>query len=287
MQSLKGVVTMAGLILEGGTFRPIFSCGVMDALLEEDIMFPYCIGVSAGISDAVSYVSKQHGRNLEIAKRFRSDKRYIGAQNLKNNGSIFGMDFIFDAIPNKYIPFDYDTFYSYPGTFLIGVTNARTAKAHYVDGKTMDHTFRALRATCALPMVIPPVRMKGGRFVDGGVADPIPVRKSIEDGNEKNLIVLTRPKGYRKNLERRSFLAAKALRYKYPALSQLLLKRHIAYNETVAFCEKLEREGKALILRPEYPLHSLEKDVNVLESSYEHGRTLAKKNMDIIRSLLS
>ena len=101
---------MAGLILEGGTFRPIFSCGVMDALLDEDILFPYCIGVSAGISDAISYVSRQRGRNLEIAMKYRSDRRYVGAGNLRSDGSMFGMNFIFDEIPNKLVPFDYETF---------------------------------------------------------------------------------------------------------------------------------------------------------------------------------
>lgn len=278
---------MPGLILEGGTFRPVFSCGVMDALLEEDIMFPYCIGVSAGISDAISYVSRQHGRNLAITKRFRNDKRYISARNLRTDGSIFGMDFIFDDIPNKFIPFDYDTFYAYPGTFLVGVTNARTGEAQYIDGKTMDHTFRALRATCAMPLVIPAVRMKGGYYYDGGVADPIPVRKSIADGNEKNLIILTRPEGYRKKAERRSIVAAKALRRKYPKLADTLLRRHILYNETVAFCEQLEREGKAVILRPDHPVESLEKDVAVLEATYRHGHALAKKRMDEIRRLFA
>ena len=226
---------MAGLSLEGGTFRPIFSCGVMDALLDEDILFPYCIGVSAGISDAISYVSRQRGRNLEIAMKYRSDRRYVGAGNLRSDGSMFGMNFIFDEIPNKLVPFDYETFYAYPGSFLIGVTNARTGQAEYIDGKTMDSTFRALRATCAIPLAIPPVRMKGGRFFDGGVADPIPIRKSIADGNEWNLIVLTRPQGYQKKLDKRNILAARALRRSYPAVADLLLKRHEAYNETVAF----------------------------------------------------
>ena len=276
---------MAGLILEGGTFRPIFSCGVMDALLDEDILFPYCIGVSAGISDAISYVSRQRGRNLEIAMKYRSDRRYVGAGNLRSDGSMFGMNFIFDEIPNKLVPFDYETFYAYPGSFLIGVTNARTGQAEYIDGKTMDSTFRALRATCAIPLAIPPVRMKGGRFFDGGVADPIPIRKSIADGNEWNLIVLTRPQGYQKKLDKRNILAARALCRSYPAVADLLLKRHEAYNETVAFCEQLEAEGKAMILRPEYPLESLEKSIKTLRSSYEHGYRMAKERMDDIRRI--
>ena len=127
--------------------------------------------------------------------------------------------------------------------------------------------------------------MKGGRFFDGGVADPIPIRKSIADGNEWNLIVLTRPQGYQKKLDKRNILAARALRRSYPAVADLLLKRHEAYNETVAFCEQLEAEGKAMILRPEYPLESLEKSIKTLRSSYEHGYRMAKERMDDIRRI--
>jgi predicted patatin/cPLA2 family phospholipase len=101
---------MPGLVLEGGTFRPIFSAGVMDALLDEDIMFPYCIGVSAGITDGFSYASRQKERNLKILQRYRNDKRYLGAGNLLKDKSIFGVEFVFEEIPNNLLPFDWESF---------------------------------------------------------------------------------------------------------------------------------------------------------------------------------
>ena len=113
---------MPSLILEGGTFRPIFSAGVMDALLDNNIIFPYCIGVSAGITNGVSYISQQRGRNLEILTKYRNDKRYLGYGNFLKCKSLFGLDFVFDEIPNKLIPFDMDTYKKYTGKFLIGVT---------------------------------------------------------------------------------------------------------------------------------------------------------------------
>ena len=132
---------MTGLVLEGGTFRPIFSCGVMDALLSEKIMLPYCIGVSAGIADGVSYISRQPQRNLEIVQKYRNDKRYMSRQNFKKCRSLFGLDFIFGEIPNKLIPFDMDTFRKFEGTCLVGVTNATTGQAEYKNAMDMDKAY--------------------------------------------------------------------------------------------------------------------------------------------------
>ena len=133
---------MPGLVLEGGTFRPVFSCGVMDALLDNDIMFDYVIGVSAGITYAASYLSRQRERNINILRQYRGDKRYFGARNLLHDHSIFGTDFVFDTIPNQLVPFDWDEFHKYQGKYLVGVTNAKTGKAEYLDGMRMDRRAR-------------------------------------------------------------------------------------------------------------------------------------------------
>ena len=129
---------MPSLILEGGTLRPIFSAGVMDALLDNNITFPYCIGVSAGITNGVSYISKQKGRNLEVVTKYRNDNRYLSYRNFLRCKSIFGLDFVFDEIPNNLIPFDMDTYRKYPGKVLVGVTNAHTGKTEYLNGKDLD-----------------------------------------------------------------------------------------------------------------------------------------------------
>lgn len=278
---------MPSLILEGGTFRPIFTAGVLDALLDNNITFPYCIGVSAGITNGVSYISKQKGRNLEVLTKYRNDKKYFGYRNFLRCKSIFGLDFVFDEIPNKLIPFDMDTYRQYDGTVLIGVTNAKTGKTEYLDGKDLDDKATMLRATCALPIFFPVIKINSNEYYDGGICDPIPIRKSISDGNKKHLIILTQPKGYKKELSQKNVFVSKLLSKKYPNLKDSFLTRHENYNETVKFCEELERQGKAIILRPEYPLESFEKDVNKLKSSYNHGYESTIKHLNEIKSLFN
>lgn len=276
---------MPSLILEGGTLRPIFSAGVMDALLDNNITFPYCIGVSAGITNGVSYISKQKGRNLEVVTKYRNDNRYLSYRNFLRCKSIFGLDFVFDEIPNNLIPFDMDTYRKYPGKVLVGVTNAHTGKSEYLNGKDLDDKATMLRATCAIPLLFPVIKINGKEYYDGGLCDPIPIKKAIADGNTKHLIVLTQPKGYKKELSKKNILVAKLLNKKYPNLKTPLLNRHNHYNETVKFCEQLENEGKVLILRPEYNLDSFEKDINKLKSSYDHGYNLTINHLSEIKKL--
>ena len=143
-----------------------------------------------------------------------------------------------------------------------------------------------LRATCALPMVFPAIMIKGVPYYDGGLSDPIPIKKAIADGCDKHIIVLTRPKGYVKGLSRSGKIAARVYRHKYPAVSKALLTRHVGYNKSLAYCEKLEREGKAIILRPKHPIESFEKDVEVLKQNYQMGYDLAVELLDKIQKIL-
>ena len=277
---------MSSLVLEGGTFRPIFSSGVMDALLEYDILFPYIIGVSAGITHGVSYISKQKRRNLDIAEKYRNDKRYLGIRNLLKCRSIFGLDFVFDEIPNRLHPFDMNTYTAYHGRILIGVTNAKTGQAEYMDGKKLDDRCLMLRATCAIPMFFPAILIDGTPYFDGGICNPIPIRKAIQDGNQKHLIILTQIKGYEKTLNKQNIYAAKWLKRKYPAMVEPLLTRHILYNETIAFCEQLEKNGQALIIRPSQPIHSFEKDIIKLKAAYDDGFQQTLERIDEIREII-
>ncbi len=277
---------MNGLVLEGGTFRPVFSCGVMDALLSEDIMLPYCIGVSAGISDGVSYISRQKGRNLEILQKYRNDKRYMGRSNYRKHRSLFGLDFVFGEIPNNLIPFDMDTFKKYEGTCLVGVTNASTGEAQYMDAMDMDERYSMLRATCAMPLFFPAIELNGEKYYDGGIADPIPLEKAFADGCEKLLVVLTQPKGFVKRLGKYDKLGARILARKYPAVRETILSRPDRYNKIVRLCEQWEREGKVMILRPNYLLNSFESNVQKLETAYWHGYRMTKEKMKRIRRFL-
>lgn len=277
---------MNGLVLEGGTFRPVFSCGVMDALLSEDIMMPYCIGVSAGISDGVSYISRQKGRNLEILQKYRNDKRYMGRSNYRKHRSIFGLDFVFGEIPNSLVPFDMDTFKKYEGTCLVGVTNAATGEAQYMDAMDMDEQYSMLRATCAMPLFFPAIELNGEKYYDGGISDPIPMEKAFSDGCDKLLVVLTQPKGFVKRLGKYDKLGARVLARKYPAVREAILSRPDRYNKIVRLCEQWEREGKVMILRPNYLLNSFESNVQKLETAYWHGYRMTKEKIKRIRRFL-
>ncbi len=277
---------MNGLVLEGGTFRPLFSCGVMDALLSEDIMMPYCIGVSAGISDGVSYISRQKGRNLEIVQKYRNDKRYIGRSNYRKHRSLFGLDFVFGEIPNSLVPFDMDTFKQYEGTCLVGVTNAATGEAQYMDAMDMDEQYSMLRATCAMPLFFPVIELNGEKYYDGGISDPIPMEKAFSDGCDKLLVVLTQPKGFVKRLGKYDKLGARVLARKYPAVREAILSRPDRYNKIVRLCEQWEREGKVMILRPNYLLNSFESNVQKLETAYWHGYRMTKEKIKRIRRFL-
>lgn len=278
---------MPGLVLEGGTFRPVFSCGVMDALLEQNIMFDYIVGVSAGITYAFSYISKQEKRNLTVLCNYRNDKRYLGMRNLISSRSVFGIDFVFDTIPNTLIPFDWDTYRTYEGKILVGATNARTGNIEYFDGMQLDSKNTMLRATCAIPFYFPAIPVNGTPYYDGGIADPIPIRKSLADGNRNNLIVLTRPKGYRKATSRTTRQAAHIMRRRYPQMEDTMLRRAKQYNESMLFCEGLAARDPVhtVLLRPAAPLSSFEKDVKKLEWGYEMGYTMACAHMDEIRRL--
>ncbi len=278
---------MAGLVLEGGSFRGIFSAGVMDALLDYDITFDYIIGVSAGISNGMSYISKQKGRNMEIMRQYRNDKRYMSKANLLKHKSLYGLDFMFDEIPNKLIPFDWDTYRVFRGTIKVGVTDVDTGTIVYKDGKELDEKCTMLRATCAIPVVFPVVTIDGRHYYDGGISDSIPIKQSILDGNEKNLVVLTQPKGFVKEQSKVALASANLFHKQYPELSETILNRPKMYNDTLEYIEKLKHEQpqNIVILQPEYKLSSSESDVSVLEKTYLHGYMLAVQNIDAIKKL--
>lgn len=278
---------MPGVLFEGGSFRPVFSCGVMDALLEQDIMFPYCIGVSAGAADAASYISRQKGRNIRVFEKYRNDKRYIGKRNIVKDRSVFGVQFVFRDIPNVIEPFDMETFQQYDGRFVVTTTDALTGRTRYFSQKDIDRNYDVFCATCALPVVFPPAVIDGREYYDGGLSNPIPIDKLISDGNEKALIVLTRPEGFRKECKRSDRLVARAIQHRYPVIAKQVRTRYEKYNASVLQCEKLAQEGKAVLIRPEEPIHSYEKDIAKLRQTYEQGYHMAMERMEEIKALFS
>ena len=255
--------------------------------MENDLYFNYVIGVSAGACNAASYISRQQQRNEKVIIGFIKDRRYMSLRNLILNKSYFGMDFIFDEIPNKHVLFDFQTYYESPGIFLVGATDCQTGKPVYLHKDDLGEQFQALRASASLPMLSPIVNYMGYELLDGGISDAIPIKKSIKDGNTKNIIVLTRNKGYRKRPGK--FNALLKLKYrKYPRLIETMLNRYKNYNETQDYIELLENEGKAFVIRPSIELEvgRLEKDPQklrrLLHQGYEDTKRSYEKIMEFV-----
>ncbi|MGE6516465.1 patatin-like phospholipase family protein [Lysinibacillus sphaericus] len=279
-------VENASLILEGGTFRTLFTSGVLDAFLEHDIMMPYVVAISAGAINACSYVSQQKERSLRVLMDYRHDKRYMGLKNFLKEKSLFGLDFAYNVIPNQLDIFDWATYQQYDGKLLFGVTNATTGQVEYMDAREMDRQCTMLRATCAIPILFPEIKLNDTAYYDGGLAEPIPIQHGIERGFDKHVLVLTRPKGYRKKLDRQSKWAMRLLAKRYPNLVKSMEKRTDHYNASLARCEQLEEEGRAFIFRPTEALNSFEKDTTQMRSNYEMGYEQALQQMAALKQFL-
>jgi predicted patatin/cPLA2 family phospholipase len=263
-----------GIVFEGGAFRTIFSCGVMDAFLEKDIMPDYMIGVSAGAAYAPSYAARQKGRNLKILLDYRDDKRYMGVGNMINrkNKSIYGLEFSYATIPNELEPFDYDAFDAYHGELYAVVTNVLTGKAEYMRYTTEDKKNTLLQASCALPALFPFIYIDGTPYLDGGLSDSIPFERAFADGCDRVVVVLTREAGYKKKTTALTKTMARAY-LKYPELAKDLVKRAGRYNRSLRKLEKLEKSGKVIVIRPESTkgFSRLERDKNKIMNLYDDG----------------
>ena len=181
-----------GMVFEGGANRTVFSCGVMDKFLEENIMPDYYIGVSAGMAYGLSYLSGQKGRNLELMEKYMADKRYMGMRHLLNRKehAYYNTKFVFEEVPNELLPLDYDALARFPGEIEAAVTNIHTGKAEYMEvprGKEMKDL---LIATCSLPILFQPVKIGRHYYLDGGLADSVPYEHAMEMGCEKLVVVL-------------------------------------------------------------------------------------------------
>lgn len=277
-----------GLVLEGGAFRGLFTAGVLDAMLDINLELKYVIGVSAGISNAYSYVSKQRGRNLEIMEKFMGDKRYISYSNMVRCGSIMDFDFVFNDIPNKYSVFDYDSFNKFDGRVLAGAFNIKSGRVEYFDKDKLDKKNTILRASCSIPILFPFVKIDDSYYADGGLLNPIPIYQSINDGNDKNIIVLTRNDDYRKKKSKSNELAGMIYKKKYPKLAEAILNRHTEYNKEIDFCNELGKNKKAIILRPTVSMNisRFERDKNKLRNIYNDGYDMVMKNKEKILSFI-
>lgn len=277
-----------GLVLEGGALRAIFSSGVCDGLLDGGIMTDYVIGVSAGIAYGVSYVSKQPRRNLEVVTRYAPDKRYMGLRNLtdKDNRSYFGLEFGFSTIPNELVPFDYGAFAAYPGEVEAVVTNLNTGKADYLPVPREDRESVVLQASCAMPLLFPVFHINGQPYLDGGIGDAIPWQRAL-DKCDRVVVVLTRPRHYRRRPDRMMKLIRKRYRA-YPAFVAAMEGRAEVYNRDREELFQAEREGKLLVIAPQSTLGvaRTERDTEKLRLLWAEGYQAAVDRLEEIRDFL-
>jgi predicted patatin/cPLA2 family phospholipase len=271
----------AGLVLEGGGTRGIYTAGALEYFLESGIAFEYVVGVSAGASNAVSYLSGQRGRNLKVNTAFLDDWRYFSIKNLIKNRSLFGFDFIFGEIPNHYVPFDHLAFQTQPSEFEMVATDCLEGRPVYFDKKSLEPSFTALRASCAMPLVTPLVEVEGRPMLDGGISDPIAIHRAIEKGFGRQVVILTRNAGYRKKPDRLMPLYRNAYK-RFPALLKSLENRHQLYNQSLEEVERLEKSGGCVVIRPSEPLKvdRFEKDREKLTALYALGWRDAKALVD-------
>ncbi|MCA1027297.1 patatin family protein [Cytobacillus sp. FSL W7-1323] len=265
-------VHQTALVLEGGGMRAAYSAGVMELFLDKGITFPYVIGVSAGAANAASYLSKQKGRNKKVSVEYVSDPRYFSLRNYRKSKQLFGMDFIFDEIPNKLVPYDYEAFSHGKSEFIIGTTDCLSGEAVYYGKKDYgENLLLLLKASSSLPFIAPEISFNNRMLLDGGIADSIPIRKAQADGYDKAVVVLTRPKGYRKKPSRMSFLLRRKYP-QYPGLQRAMMNRYKMYNETVEYLEEQEKKGQVMIIRPEkVDVGRMERDLKKLSAFYEQG----------------
>ena len=267
-----------GLVLEGGGMRGIFTVGVLDCFMDHGVRFPYTVGVSAGASNGISYISGQRGRsrfsNIDLLKHYN----YIGWRHFLRGRGYIDLDYSFYVYPERYYPFDYDAFFKAPERFEMVVSNCLTGQAEYLEEKRdRDRLLAVCKASCTLPVLCPITYVDGVPMVDGGVCDAIPVRHALEQGCDRLVLVLTRNKGYRK--ADKDFYLPGFIYHQYPALREQLRTRYRRYNETLDFIERLEREGKAIVIRPEKPLRvgRTGHDPQTLADLYDEGYALAER----------
>ena len=265
-----------GLIVEGGGMRGAYTAGVLDAFDDHHLFFPYIVAVSAGANTVCSYLSQQKGRNNRLYTEWITDKRFIHIHNLFKEGCYFGMRFLFEELPLELDPFDFETFKQAKSIFKVGTTHCKTGKAVYFEPlkctkqKDSNHI---LQASSSLPLIAKPVLLQDDYYLDGGIVDAIPIDESIKDGNTHHIVVLTRNATYRKTPTQSMYHLTKAFLKDYPEIAEALRVRHLRYNATLDKLDRLEKEGKVFIFRPQAPLQveRYEKNPTKLKALFKQG----------------
>ncbi len=280
----------ATMILEGGATRGVFTSGVLDYLMEKDLYISHVIGVSAGSCNAVDYVSRQPGRTRDCMILTDKKDDYVhGFRKAIKEKSLMNMDMIFDTYPNETFPFDFETYFQSEIKCEIVATNCLTGKAEYLDERQdRARLMKLCRASCSMPLLTPIVRVDGVPYLDGGLADSVPIQRALTYGNRKIVVILTRNPGYRKKRVSKGMARVYREAYRsYPALLRAIMTRSLYYNRTMEQIERLEEEGRIFVLRPQVKTVSrLERNAEILTGFYEHGYHLMAREYDRLTEYL-
>lgn len=277
------------MVLEGGSFRCQFTAGVLDVFMENGVEVPACYGVSAGALSGLNYKSRQIGRANRVNLAFCNDSRYMGAKSFATSGSVVGYDFLLNDIQDRLDPFDNDAFEKNPMSLYAVATDVVFGTPAYLPVENAVLDVDALRATTSLPLMTQPVEMGDAIYLDGGVADSVPVEHALEDAAfDRAIVVLTQDRTYKKGPY--EFLAAVHARYAaYPYLLEALENRHERYNEQREHIWEYERQGRALVIAPPQPVEvgHIEHDPAKLLALYIQGRQEGKRRLDEVRAFIS
>ena len=277
-----------GIVVEGGGMRGIYGAGVLDVLLENDIKADGLIGVSAGAIHGCSFVSGQKGRSIRYNLKYSRDPRYMSMRSLIRTGDMFGIDFCYRELPETLDPFDNETFESSSTEYYVTCTDVETGQPVYhrcpsLRGDRIDW----VRASASMPLASRIVELVGKKLLDGGVADSIPVMAFRKMGFKKDLVILTRPEGYRKKQNPMLPLIRRAYR-EYPEFVETAASRHLVYNRELDEISRLEREGEILVIRPSrrIKISRTERRPERIEQMYRLGREDAMKAFSGIKAFM-
>ena len=277
-----------GLVLEGGGMRGLFSAGVMDVMLEHGIRFDGIVGVSAGATFGCNYKSHQLGRVLRYNIRFKDNPRYMGLRSLLRTGDLVGAEFSYHTLPNELDVFDFDTFINDPAEFHVVCTDVETGEPvyHRIDDMD-DEGLDWIRASASMPLVSRPVSLGGHLLLDGGISDSIPLRYFQGQGFDRNVVILTQPKGFFKRRTKLMPLFHLFMR-RYPAIVQAMSRRHLMYNDELSYLDEQERRGNILLICPQdtLPIGRTEQKEAKMRHVYGMGRQTGEDMIQTIKDFL-
>lgn len=277
------------LCLEGGSMRGLYTAGILDTFMDENIRIDGFVGVSAGAVFGVNYFSNQKGRVLRYNKRFCNDPRYMSVRSLLTTGNMINRQFAYYDVTTIYDIFDDETFMKNNTGYIMTATDMETGKAEYFETKNVLDNLEIIRATSGIPFVTKPVDVHGRKYLDGGVSDSIPIRKCLEMGYGKIIVVLTRPLDYRKKPYSPAAMAAVKLKYrKYPEFVSAIANRHNNYNESIDLIRELEASGRIFVFRPSHALDvgMVERNPEKLQAVYDIGVSDCKVRLNELRKYI-